>query len=77
MNNTDKIQEASLKYSVADKMDISTADKVGVLLDSDKYVEILCFTHFARYMSFSSTGKREKKKCIMNGIEVSVVLHLV
>ena len=35
------------------------------------------FRHFARYMSFTPTGKQGKKKQIMNGIEVSVVLHLV
>jgi hypothetical protein len=35
------------------------------------------FRHFARYMSFAPTGKQGKKKQIMNGIEVSVVLHLV
>jgi hypothetical protein len=28
-------------------------------------------------MSFTPTGKQGKKKQIMNGIEVSVVLHLV
>ena len=35
------------------------------------------FRHFARYMSFTPIGKQGKKKQIMNGIEVSVVLHLV
>lgn len=39
-----------------------------------EFVEILCFRYFARYMSFSRTGKMGKKKQIMNGIEVSVVL---
>ncbi len=40
-------------------------------------VEVLNFRHFARYMSFTPIGKQGKKKQIMNGIEVSVVLHLV
>ena len=44
---------------------------------SENFIEILRFRHFARYMSFTPTGKQGKKKQIMNGIEVSVVLHLV
>lgn len=48
-----------------------------VLSTSDEFVEVLNFRHFARYMSFTPTGKQGKKKQIMNGIEVSVVLHLV
>jgi hypothetical protein len=42
---------------------------------SENFIEILRFRHFARYMSFTPTGKQGKKKHIMNGIEVSVVLH--
>ena len=48
-----------------------------VLSTSGEFVEVLNFRHFARYMSFTPTGKQGKKKQIMNGIEVSVVLHLV
>ena len=48
-----------------------------VLSTSGEFVEALRFRHFARYMSFTPTGKQGKKKQIMNGIEVSVVLHLV
>ncbi len=48
-----------------------------VLSTSGEFVEVLNFRHFARYMSFKPTGKQGKKKQIMNGIEVSVVLHLV
>ena len=44
---------------------------------SENFIEILRFRHFARYMSFTPTGKQGKKKQIMNGTEVSVVLHLV
>ena len=55
------------------------ADTCGsrVLSTSGEFVEVLNFRHFARYMSFTPTGKQGKKKQIMNGIEVSVVLHLV
>ena len=42
---------------------------------SENFIEILRFRHLARYMSFTPTGKQGKKKQIMNGIEVSVVLH--
>ena len=48
-----------------------------VLFTSGEFVEVLNFRHFARHMSFTPTGKQGKKKQIMNGIEVSVVLHLV
>lgn len=57
----------------------SSSDTCGsrVLSTSGEFVEVLNFRHFARYMSFTPTGKQGKKKQIMNGIEVSVVLHLV
>lgn len=48
-----------------------------LLSTSGEFVEMLNFQHFARYISFSPTGKQGKKKQIMSGIEVSVVLHLV
>ena len=48
-----------------------------VLSTSGEFVEVLNFRHFARYMSFTLTGKQGKKKQTMNGIEVSVVLHLI
>ena len=48
-----------------------------VLSTSGEFVEVLCFRHFARYMSFAPTGKQGRKKQIMDGIEESVVLHLV
>ena len=54
-----------------------TACRSRVLSTSGEFVEALRFRHFARYMSFTPTGKQGKKKQIMNGIEVSVVLHLV
>lgn len=44
---------------------------------SGEFVEVLSFRHFARYMSFAQTGNQGRKKQIMDGIEVSVVLHVV
>lgn len=44
---------------------------------SGEYVKVLCFSHFTRYMTFSQTGKKGRKKQVKNSIEVSVVLHLV
>ena len=48
-----------------------------LLSTSGEFVEVLNFRHFARYMSFAPTGKQGRKKQIMDGIEVSVVLHVV
>ena len=48
-----------------------------MLSTSGEIVEVLNFRHFARYMGFTLTGKQGKKKQTMNGIEVSVVLHLI
>lgn len=48
-----------------------------LLSTSGEFVEVLNFRHFARYMSFVPTGKQGRKKQIMDGIEVSVVLHVV
>ena len=44
---------------------------------SENFIEILRFRHFTRYMSFAPTDQKGKKKQILNGIDVSVVLHLV
>ena len=44
---------------------------------SGEYVKVLCFSHFTRYMTFSQSGKKGRKKQVKNSIEVSVVLHLV
>ena len=43
-----------------------------MLSTSGEIVEVLNFRHFARYMSFTLTGKQGKKKQTMNGIEVSI-----
>ena len=48
-----------------------------MLSTSGEFVELIKYRHFARYMSFAPTGKQDKKKQILNGIDVSVVLHLV
>ncbi len=43
----------------------------------ENLVEILRFTHFVKHTSFASNGKKGRKKQIVDGIDVSVVLHLV
>lgn len=65
------------KKNAYDLMVIYGARGDRMLSTSGEFVEVLNFRHFARYMSFTPTGKQGKKKQIMNGIEVSVVLHLV
>ena len=42
-----------------------------------KFIEILSFRHFARYMQFSKTDPRGVKKEISTSIHVSVVMELV
>ena len=41
-----------------------------------KYIEILCFRHFARHMSFSQNDRKALKKAILDGVNVSVVLDM-
>ncbi|MCY9663740.1 hypothetical protein M5X11_01905, partial [Paenibacillus alginolyticus] len=43
---------------------------------TNRYVEILCFQHFARFMTFTKDGSDFKNKVIKDKIEVSVVLDL-
>ncbi len=43
----------------------------------ENLIEILRFTHFVKHTSFASNGKKGRKKQIIDGIDVSVVLHLV
>ena len=67
-----------IKYfcqSVCDTTPIARGDRM--LSISGEFVEVLNFRHFARYMSFARTGNQGRKKQIMDGIEVSVVLHVV
>ena len=44
---------------------------------TDRYVKLLDFTHFSRHMVFSKSERKDKKKAILNGVNVSVVLDLV
>lgn len=44
---------------------------------SEKFLEILCFRHFARHVEFSRTRKNGRKKQVVDSIEVSVILHMV
>lgn len=41
-----------------------------------RYVEILCFQHFARFMTFTADDADFKNKVLKDKIEVSVVLDL-
>lgn len=43
---------------------------------TNRYVEILCFQHFARFMTFTADGNDFKNKLLKDKIEVSVVLDL-
>jgi hypothetical protein len=43
---------------------------------TNRYLEILCFQHFARFMTFTADGNDFKNKLLKDKIEVSVVLDL-
>lgn len=43
---------------------------------TNRYVEILCFQHFARFMTFTADGSDFKNKVLKDKIEVSVVLDM-
>ena len=49
----------------------------GVFNTSEKFLEILCFRHFARHVEFPRTRKNGRKKQVVDSIEVSVILHMV
>lgn len=42
----------------------------------ERYVEILSFQHFARYMTFTTDGDDFRNKVLKNKIDVSVVLDM-
>ena len=42
----------------------------------EKWLEILDFTYFSRKIIFSQSERKDKKKAILNGVSVSVVLSL-
>lgn len=44
---------------------------------SERYVKILDFRHFERHFMFSQGDRKEKKKAISDGVNVSVVLNMV
>ena len=44
---------------------------------SKRYVKILDFRHFERHFMFSQGDRKEKKKAISDGVNVSVVLDMV
>lgn len=41
-----------------------------------RYLEILCFQHFARYTTFTTDGNDFRNKVLRDKIEVSVVLDM-
>lgn len=43
---------------------------------TNRYLEILCFQHFAGFMTFTKEGADFKNKVLKDKIEVSVVLDL-
>ena len=43
----------------------------------DKYLKLLEFTHFSRHIVFSRSERKDKKKAILNGVTVKVVMNLV
>lgn len=43
----------------------------------EKYLKLLDFTYFARRITFSKSDRKDKKKSILNGIQVEVVLDMV
>ena len=42
----------------------------------ERYVEILSFQHFKRFMTFTSDGEDYRNKVLKNKIDVSVVLDM-
>ena len=42
----------------------------------ERYVEILSFQHFARYMTFTTDGDDFRNKVVRDKIDVSVVLDM-
>ena len=48
----------------------------GVSTIQGKYLEILCFRHFDRLLTFSQSDRKTYKKAIFDGVNVSVVLDM-
>ncbi len=42
----------------------------------ERYVEILSFQHFKRFMTFTADGEDYRNKVLKNKIDVSVVLDM-
>jgi hypothetical protein len=42
----------------------------------EKYVEILCFSHFVRFITFTDDGDDIRNKVLRDRIDVSVVLNM-
>lgn len=44
---------------------------------SERYLKLLDFRHFERFYQFSQSDRKERKKAISDGVNVSVVLDMV
>jgi hypothetical protein len=42
----------------------------------ERYVEVLCFQHFAKFTTFTTDGDDFRNKVLKNKIDVSVVLDI-
>ena len=71
--------EHSCSVVVKDLVTSSTHDTRRDLscTTSERYVKILDFRHFERHFMFSQGDRKEKKKAISDGVNVSVVLDMV
>ena len=54
-----------------------TAPTDMIRMNQERFIKLLDFTHFSRHMVFSKSERKDKKKAILNGVNVSVVLDLV
>lgn len=44
---------------------------------SDEFVKLLDFRHFERFYRFNQNDGKSYKKAVLDGVNVSVVLHMV
>ena len=78
-NMSAKDLEHSCSVVVEDLVTSSTPDtrRDNSCTTSERYVKILDFRHFERHFMFSQGDRKEKKKAISDGVNVSVVLDMV
>ena len=68
-HNSDEVKDV---YSDSSDNTYRVRDKAT----KERYVKLLDFRHFERHMMFSRSDKKEKKKAISDGVNVSVVMEL-